>query len=185
MSSIDQFKKDMYLLIDDHVHHVIDRQLKTQGRQGGLIILKMRDLETGNIVNKTIKAGTKLEQIDVEYVEMQYLYNDDNGVYFMNMETYETVSIPLPILEDYILFLKEGEKILTMNFNGRIINIRKNPTVVLKVKSAEPAIRGDTANNALKSVELETGYKVNVPMFIKVGDEVKINTESGEYMGKA
>lgn len=182
MAEADQFTKGMYLLIDGTVHYVEDRRLKTQGRQGGLIILKMRTLPEGNVVNKTVKAGTKLEVIQPEYREVQYLYEEGDFVNFMDTETYESLAIKKNVIGEYNQFLKEGEVILVMFFEGKAIDIKRNPTVVLEVTEAEAAVKGDTANNALKQVTTETGYKLKVPMFVEKGDKVQINTETGEYM---
>jgi elongation factor P len=185
MALTDQPVKGMYIMDEGRIFLLQDRKLKTQGRQGGLIIMKMKALDNGQIINKTIKAGVKVEQIVPETKEMQYLYSDGSGVYFMDTESYETISIPSEVVGDYINFLKEGEKILIMEYEGKIITIRENPSVELEVTESVDAVKGNTSNSATKTVTVETGYKVNVPLFIKKGDVIKINTESGEYTGKA
>ena len=177
--------KGMYLLEEGRVFIVQDRQLKTQGRQGGLIILKMKALDNGQIVNKTIKAGAKVEYVEPETKEVQFLYSDDEGSYFMDSETYETVMIPKGVIGEYVKFLKEGESVLVMVHEGKILTVKEHPSVNLTVTEASDAVRGNTSSSATKEVTLETGYKVHVPLFIKVGDIVKINTETGEYSGKA
>ncbi len=177
--------KGMYLLEEGRVFIVQERQLKTQGRQGGLIILKMKALDNGQIVNKTIKAGAKVEYVEPETKEVQFLYSDDEGSYFMDSETYETVMIPKGVIGDYVKFLKEGESVLVMVHEGKILTVKEHPSVNLTVTEATDAVRGNTSSSATKEVTLETGYKVHVPLFIKVGDVVKINTETGAYSGKA
>ncbi|MGI6484682.1 MAG: elongation factor P [Candidatus Dojkabacteria bacterium] len=177
--------KGMYLLEEGRVFIVQDRQLKTQGRQGGLIILKMKALDNGQIVNKTIKAGAKVEYVEPETKEVQFLYSDDEGSYFMESETYETVMIPSGVIGEYVKFLKEGESVLVMVHEGKILTVKEHPSVNLTVTEASDAVRGNTSSSATKEVTLETGYKVRVPLFIKVGDIVRINTETGEYSGKA
>jgi len=177
--------KGMYLLEEGRVFIVQERQLKTQGRQGGLIILKMKALDNGQIVNKTIKAGAKVEYVEPETKEVQFLYSDNEGSYFMESETYETVMIPNGVIGDYVKFLKEGESVLVMVHEGKILTVKEHPSVNLTVTEATDAVRGNTSSSATKEVTLETGYKVHVPLFIKVGDVVKINTETGEYSGKA
>ena len=177
--------KGMYLLEEGRVFVLQDRKLKTQGRQGGLIILKMKALDNGQIVNKTIKAGAKVEYIEPETKSFQFLYSDDAGSYFMDSETYETVMIPKDVVGSYVQFLKEGESVLVMVHEGKILTIKENPSVDLEVIESVDAVKGNTSNSASKEVTLETGYKVHVPLFIKKGDIVKINTETGQYSGKA
>ncbi len=137
------------------------------------------------IVNKTIKAGAKVEYIEPETKAFQFLYSDDAGSYFMDSETYETVMIPKDVVGDYVNFLKEGDSILMLTYEGKILSIKENPSVVLEVTVAQDAVKGNTANNATKLVTVETGYQLKVPLFIKKGDKIKINTETGEYSGKA
>ncbi|HRY74418.1 MAG TPA: elongation factor P [Candidatus Dojkabacteria bacterium] len=177
--------KGMYLLEEGRVFILQDRKLKTQGRQGGLIILKMKALDSGQIVTKTIKAGAKVEYIEPETKEVQFLYSDSEGSFFMDSETFETIMIPKDVIGSYVQFLKEGESVLVMLFDGKILSVKEQPSVSLKVTESSDAVRGNTSNSATKEVVLETGYKVHVPLFIKVGDVLKINTETGAYSGKA
>lgn len=184
MALTNQFERDMYLMIEGKIHHVLDRQYKTQGRQGGLMILKMRNLDSGNIITQTLKSGMKLEQIEVETVEVQYLYKDDSGIYFMDVNTFETVAIPAKIVDNYVNYLKEGDKVLALAYNGKFLNLRHTPSVNLVVTEAYDAVKGNTANNATKDATVETGYKLKVPLFIQKGDKISINTDSGEYTGR-
>ena len=177
--------KGMYLLEEGRVFILQDRKLKTQGRQGGLIILKMKALDSGQIVTKTIKAGAKVEYIEPETKEVQFLYSDNEGSFFMDSETFETIMIPKDVIGSYVQFLKEGESVLVMLFDGKILSVKEQPSVSLKVIESSDAVRGNTSNSATKEVVLETGYKVHVPLFIKVGHVLKINTETGAYSGKA
>lgn len=184
MALTNQFVKDMYLMIDGQIHHILDRQYKTQGRQGGLMILKMRNLSNGNIVTQTHKSGFKIEQIEVETVEVQYLYKDETGIYFMDMNSFETVSIPAKIVGNYVNFLKEGDKVLALTHNGKFLNIKQNISVNLLVTETYDAVKGNTANNAFKDATVETGYTLKVPLFIKKDDKISISTDSGEYTGR-
>ncbi len=185
MPLTDQPVKGMYLLEENRIFLLQDRKLKTQGRQGGLLIFKMKALDNGQILTKTIKAGTKVEYVHPETKEMQYLYSDASGAYFMDSTTYETVNIPSEVLGNYLNFLKEGESVLVMMYDGKVLTIKENPTVNLQVTESTDAVKGNTSNTATKLVTVETGYKVQVPLFVKGGDLIKINTETGEYSGKA
>jgi len=185
MPLTEQPVKGMYIRMDGEVYFLLDRKLKTQGRQGGLIVMKMKSLKSGKVLKKTVKAGLKIEQIIPETKEVQFSYSDDDNAYFMNTETYELISISKAVIGNYINFLKEGEKILIMFDGEKVLTIRENATVKLKVTEATDSVRGNTANNATKTVKLETGYKVNVPLFIKTGDTLIINTETGQYTRRA
>jgi len=185
MPLIDQPVKGMYIRMEGKIYFLLDRKLKTQGRQGGLIIMKMKSLSSGKVLKRTIKAGLKIEQIIPETKEVQFSYIDDNNAYFMDTETYELIPISKEVLGNYINFLKEGEKILILFNDGEVLTIKENATVKLKVIEATDSVRGNTANNATKTVQLETGYKVNVPLFIKTGDILIINTETGQYTSRA
>ena len=185
MPQTDQPVKGMYIREEERVYQIIDRKLKTQGRQGGLIIMRMKALGTGQQIEKTIKAGVKVEQVQPETVSVQYLYSDDSQSYFMDGNTYETISIPKSMIGDYINFLKEGETCLVMRLDGSVVSVKENPTVDLEVIEAEPAVKGNTANAATKVVKVETGYSLRVPLFIKEGDIVRINTDTGDYSGKS
>ena len=142
-------------------------------------------MDSGQIVTKTIKAGAKVEYIEPETKEVQFLYSDNEGSFFMDSETFETIMIPKDVIGSYVQFLKEGESVLVMLFDGKILSVKEQPSVSLKVIESSDAVRGNTSNSATKEVVLETGYKVHVPLFIKVGDVLKINTETGAYSGKA
>jgi len=177
--------KGMYIIEENKIYYLLDRQLKTQGRQGGLIIMRLQSMETGNQITKTIKSGAKVEHIEPETKEMQYLYSDGGGSYFMDSETYETICIPKDTIGNYVNFLKEGSTTLILMYDGKILNIKEVPTVVLTVTETSDAVKGNTANSATKLAKVETGFELQVPMFIKEGDEIKINTDSGTYSGKA
>jgi len=184
MPFTDQPHKDTYAKIDGKIFYIIDRSYKTQGRQGGLMIMKLRNMETGNNSTVTIKAGMKVEVIEPETKEVQYLYCDSASGYFMDTTTFETVTINLPVIEDYIPYLKEGEKTLIIIYEDKVLSVRRKPSVTLKVTESSDAVKGNTANSATKVVTVETGAKVNVPLFVKLGDMIIINTESGQYTGR-
>ncbi len=185
MSLTDNLRKNMYLLIEGKVFFVLERKYKTQGRQGGLIILKLKNLSNNTTQNMTVNAGTKFQEISPETKEAQYLYNDEKSFFFMDTGSFETIEVPREIIGDYDMFMKEGEKMLALTFEEKIISLKRNPTVDLKVVESVDAVKGNTVNAPTKVVTLETGYKVNVPLFVKKGDVVTVNTESGLYSGRA
>lgn len=184
MPFTDQPRKDLYARIDGKIFYILDRSYKTQGRQGGLLILKLKNMETGNNSTVTFKAGMKVEIVEPETKEVQYLYKDSDYAYFMDTESFETIPLTLSIIDDYIPFLKEGEKTLIITFEGKILSVKRKGSVALKVTHADEAVKGNTANNATKLITLETGYQVQAPMFVREGDIVTINTETGQYTGR-
>jgi elongation factor P len=184
MPLTDQPRKDTYALMDGKVFYILDRSYKTQGRQGGLLILKLRNMETGNNSTVTFKAGMKVEIVEPETKEVQYLYSDTTSAYFMDTTTFETVTLALPIISDYLPYLKEGEKTLIIVYEGKVLSVKRKPTVTLKVTQASDSVKGNTVGSATKVVIVETGAKVNVPLFVKLGDMITINTESGQYTGR-
>lgn len=185
MPLTDQPVKGMYIKDGSKIYYLIDRKLKTQGRQAGLVIMTLKALDTGRHTEKTVKAGVKVEYIEPETIEVQYLYSDNSTYYFMDTKTYENFPIKEEIVGEYRNFLREGDKCLVMKYEGRVINLKGNATVDLKVTEASPAVRGNTANSATKKVSVETGYTLSVPLFIEQGDLITINTETGEYSGRA
>lgn len=185
MPLTDQPVKGMYIKEEDRIFYLEDRKLKTQGRQGGLVIMRLKALDNGQIISKTVKSGTKVEYVNPETKAVQYLYNDEAFVYFMDMTTYETITISKEVVGSYLSFLKEGESILILTYEGKVLTIKENASVVLEVTVSQDAVKGNTASSATKLVTVETGYQLHVPLFIKEGDKIKINTETGAYSGKA
>ena len=167
MPLTDQPVKGMYIREDGRIFFLQDRMLKTQGRQGGLIIMKLKALDNGQVLSKTVKSGTKVEYVNPETKEVQYLYSDETGSFFMDMDTYESIHINKDVVGGYLNFLKEGEKVLVLMYEGKILTIKENPSVVLEVIDAVDAVKGDTASAATKLVTVETGYRLHVPLFIK------------------
>lgn len=185
MAMTDNLVKGLYLIYEGSVHLVVERKYKTQGRQGGLIILDLKNLSNGSNISKTVKAGTKFEVVTPEHREMQFLYKDDESCHFMDTATYETVPVSIDFIGSYTQFLKEGDKYVVQFYESKPLSIRTNPTVELKVTESVDAVKGNTANAATKLVTTETGYRVAVPLFVNQGDIIYVNTETGEYTGRA
>lgn len=184
MGMTDNIRKDIFLLIDGQIVLVTDRRYKTQGRQGGLIIFSAKNVETGQVVEHTVKAGTKFEEIATEYRELQYIYRDGDQLVFMDTKSFDNISLSVSLVGEYTQYMKEGDKYVVMFFEDKALSLRKNPTVELKIKESVDAVKGDTANSATKVVTTETGYKVKVPLFVKQGDTITVNTETGNYAGR-
>lgn len=153
------------------------------GRGEPILRTKMKNLITGKILSQTYKSGDQLEEADLVYKKSQFLYKDDENLYFMDTESFEQFFIEKPKENDPSKFMNEGDEVDVMCYEDRPISVRLPIKANFRVKNAPPGIKGDTAQGSVtKPVELETGYIVNVPLFIKEGELIKINTETGEYV---
>lgn len=151
------------------------------GRQSGSVKIKARDLMTNAIVEKGFNLNMKFEEASVEKKSGQYLYSDSEYAYFMDNETFDQIQLPLDIVEDLLRFIPEGNKVILVYLDGRPITIEIPKSVSLKVIYTEPAVKGDTSNSPMKKAKLETNAEILVPLFVNIGDIVKVNTETGEY----
>jgi elongation factor P len=150
-----------------------------------VIQTKMRNLITGKVMEYSFKYGEKIEGADVLRKKMQYLYSDDSGASFMDPESYETVVLPLELVADQIKFLKENSETTVVFFEERAIGLDLPIKIDLKVVETSPGIKGDTATGGTKPATLETGHVVNVPLFIKEGDLVRVDSRDGSYVERA
>jgi elongation factor P len=178
----------MFFEFEGTPYYCIDVEVSTPTARGGqtLVRLKMRNLLTRAVFDKTFKAGEKFKEPDLDTVEASYLYSDGDGGYFLDQTTFETIQLSTDKLGDALDYLLEGVIIQVEKFNGNPISITLPAQVELTVTYTEPATRGDTAaGNVQKPAKLETGIEIKVPFFIKEGDKVKVNTETREFAGRA
>ena len=150
-----------------------------------VIQAKLRNLMTGKVMEYSFKYGEKIEEADVVKRKCQYLYSDEEGAHFMNPETFETIMVPKALVEDQIKFLKESTDVVIMFFEERPIALDLPVKMDLKVTQTASGVKGDTATGGTKPATLETGHVVNVPLFIKEGDVVRVDTRSGAYVERA
>ena len=181
-------KRKMFFEIEDTPFHCLDVEISTPTARGGqtLVRLKMRNLLTRAVFDKTFKAGDKFKEPDLVQVPASYLYSDGGGSHFMDQETYETHTLNKEMVGDALDFLVEGQIIQIQKFNGNPIGLQLPTHVELAVTYTEPGARGDTASgNVTKPAKLETGLEIKVPLFIKEGEKVKVSTETREFAGRA
>ena len=178
-------RKGVVFKLDNNPVIVLDFKLVKQGRGSSNVRVKVKNLLTGVTVERTFGGGETVESVDLERKSAQYLYNDGSDAYFMDAQSFEQFSLPLETVESQIKFLKEGEKVIALVLDGKPVSIEIPKTVVLEVTQTSQAVKGDTATNATKDATLENGTTIKVPLFIKQGDKVKVNTDRGEYSGKA
>lgn len=164
---------------------VIKTEHHKMGRGGAVLKVKMRNLINGNILDQTLQGNEKVEEARTETKKANYMYKDENEAHFMDNESYEQFGISLEQIGDKIKFLREGADIDCLYFEGRPMAIDLPIKVELKVVSAPPGVKGNSAGSVTKTIELETGTQINVPMFINAEDVIRINTDTGEYVERA
>ena len=181
-------KRKMYFEFEDAPFHCLDVEISTPTARGGqtLVRLKMRNLLTRAVFDKTFKAGDKFKEPDLAQGPASYLYSDGDGSHFMDQESYETHTLNGEMIGDSLDFLIEGQIIQIQKYNGNPIGLQLPTHVELAVTYTEPGARGDTASgNVTKPAKLETGLEIKVPLFIKEGEKVKVSTETREFAGRA
>lgn len=154
-------------------------------RSGATVKVKVRNLLTDQVLLKSYVGSNRVEDADVRRQNVQYLYNDGVNYVFMDPDTYEQIPMSDELVGDNARFLKEGEKVQVMYFEDSPVSVQLAASVVFEITYTEPGFKGNTVTNAFKDATLENGTVVKVPPFMKVGDKVKINTETGEYVSKA
>ena len=185
MPTTSDIKNGVVLLQDGKRMKVLEFLHVKPGKGNAFVRTKLRDLQSGKIIEKRFNAGAKIELIRIEAKEMQYLYKDGDNHVFMDNQTYDQVNILDDVISDKINYLKAGQNVDILFDDQIIIDIRLPAHVHLEVVSTEPGEKGNTATGATKPAKLETNYSVNVPLFIDTGDILKIDTRSGEYIERS
>ncbi len=183
-----EVKRKMYFEHEGVPYYCIDFEISTPTARGGqtLVRLKMRNLLTRAVFDKTFKAGEKFKEPDLEVVEATYLYTDGEGSHFLDQSNFETLTLNESMLGDARDFLVDGLLLQIQKFNGSPIGLELPQQVELEVVDCEPGARGNTASgNAQKNAKLETGIEIKVPLFIEAGTKVKVYTETREFAGRA
>lgn len=155
------------------------------GRGGALLRAKVKNLISGNVLEKSFKSCEKIKEASLGKSKANFLYKDENNIYLMDNETYEQFSFPINQAGDKINFLKEEQEVEVLNFNNQPVNIKLPPKIVLEVIEAPLGVKGNSAQGASKVIVCETGLQINAPLFINQGDKILINTETGEYVERA
>jgi elongation factor P len=183
-----EIKRKMFFEFEDAPYHCIDVEVSKPTARGGqtLVRLKMRNLLTRAVFDKTFKAGEKFKEPDLASVDATFLYSGSDGYHFMDQETFETVTLSPSMVGEDRLLLVDNVLVHIQKYNGNAIGLQFPPHVELTVTSSEPGARGDTASGSVTKVAtLETGLQVRVPLFIKDGEKVKVHTETREFAGRA
>jgi elongation factor P len=180
-----EFKSGLKILLDGEPYAIIENEFVKPGKGQAFNRVKIRNLKTGRVIERTFKSGDSVEGADVIDVEMQYLYNDGQFWHFMDLNTFEQISADANALGDAAKWLKEQDRCQLTLWNGLPLTVTPPNFVVMTVSETDPGLRGDTSSGGNKPAILETGAVVRVPLFIQTGDVIKVDTRTGEYVSRA
>jgi elongation factor P len=179
------FYKGLVIEYEGNLWQVLEYQHTKIAQSKAFVLTKIKNLKTGQVLEKKFDSEEKFKRAYIETKPMQVLYRDNENLYVMDNESFEQFSISLNLIQKEIGYIKDGDNVNVMIYNNSVIGVSLPPTVKLKVEYTEKAIKGDRVATALKPATLETGITVNVPIFIEIGEEILINTETGEYVSRA
>ncbi|EGD52270.1 translation elongation factor P [Thermoanaerobacter ethanolicus JW 200] len=182
MIAAGDFRKGVTIEVDGQVFTVVDFMHVKPGKGAAFVRTKLKNVMTGAVIEKTFSPTEKFEEAVIERREMQYLYNDGELYYFMDTETYEQIPLNYDKVEDAIKYIKENMIVTVKFYKGEAFSVEPPTFVELEVVETEPGFRGDTATGGSKSATVETGAVIQVPLFINVGDKIRIDTRTGEYL---
>ncbi len=185
MLSAGDFRNGVTFEMDGQVMQVVEFQHVKPGKGSAFVRTKMRNVITGSVVETTFNPSDKFEEAFVERRNMEYLYNDGDLYYFMDTETYEQIPISKDVLTDSFRFVKDNMVCKVLSYKGNVFGVEPPTFIDLEITETDPGFRGDTATNVLKPATLETGAVIKVPLFLSVGDKVRVDTRTGEYLERA
>ena len=185
MISAGDFRNGVTLEIDGQVVQILEFQHVKPGKGAAFVRTKLKNVINGGVVERTFRPTEKFPAARIDRVDMQYLYSDGDLYNFMNTETYDQIALNSDLVGDAVKFVKENEMVKVCSYNGSVFSIEPPLFVELEVTETEPGFKGDTATGASKPAIVETGAQVSVPLFINIGDKIKIDTRTSEYLGRA
>ena len=183
--STNQFKNGMHIEVDGDVWRIVGFQHVKPGKGGAFVRTKLKSLDSGSVVDRTFRAGEKFARIHTEVKQMQYLYDAGDDVVFMDEETYEQTNLPRASVADALEFLQPSSSVQLLTVDGRPAGVQLPASLELTVTETQPGVKGDTVSNVTKPATLETGAVVQVPLFVNVGDRVKVDPREGRYISRA
>lgn len=185
MISTSDIKNGLTIKIDGELFQVIEFQHVKPGKGGAFVKTKLRSLSTGNVLPRTFRSGDKLEDAFIEYKKLQFSYAAGDEYHFMEEKTFEQFQMTSEQLGDVTHYLKENMVVDASFYDGKLMSVEAPMFVELAVVEADPGLKGDTAKSGTKAVKLETGYSIQVPLFVDIGDVLKIDTRTGDYVERA
>jgi len=186
MISTNQLKNGNHIEVDGTIYKVLEFQHVKPGKGGAFVRTRLRRASDGAVIDKTFRAGEKFRSVRAEVRRMQFLYADGTDAHFMDSETFEQLALPQSLVADALKWTRPNEEVDLLSIDGRPADIQLPSAVDLEVTETEPGLRGDTASGGgTKPATLETGARIQVPLFIDIGDKVRVDTRTGEYVSRA
>ncbi|HLR45548.1 MAG TPA: elongation factor P [Deinococcales bacterium] len=185
MINVTELRNGTKVSMDGGLWECLDYQHQKIGRGGAKVIAKFRNMESGAIVERSFNSGERLQDIFIDYRTLQYLYSDGDTYTFMDMETYEQPTLTAEQIGDNARWLKENLEVTVDYYEGRPLKVSVPNIIELKITRTDPGVRGDTVSGGTKPAELESGATVNIPLFVEEGEVVRVDTRTGEYLGRA
>jgi elongation factor P len=183
--STNQFKNGMHIELDRAVWRIVEFQHVKPGKGGAFVRTKLKNLDSGSVVDKTFRAGEKFPRVHTETKNVQYLYDSGDEVVFMDEQSYEQISLPRESVSDALDYLEPSSSVQLLMVDGRPAGVQMPASVELTVAETEPGVRGDTVSNVTKPAKLATGAVVQVPLFVNQGERIKVDPREGRYISRA
>jgi elongation factor P len=183
--STNQFRNGMHIEVDGSVWRIVEFQHVKPGKGGAFVRTKLKALDSGAVVDRTFRAGEKFPRVHTEVKNVQFLYDDGNEAHFMDEETFEQFGLPHSEVAAELAYLAPSSTVQMLTVDGRPAGLQLPASVELTVTATEPAVRGDTVTNVTKPATLETGAVVTVPLFVDIGDRIKVDPREGRYISRA
>ena len=184
MISAGDFRNGITLEYDGNIFQIVEFQHVKPGKGAAFVRTKLRNIISGGLIEKSFRPTEKFPQARIDRKDMQYLYSDEDFYYFMDVETYDQINLTKDSVGDALKFVKENEMCKICSHNGNVFAVEPPLFVELDITETEPGFKGDTATGATKPAIVETGAKVYVPLFVEIGDKIKIDTRTGEYLSR-
>ena len=182
MISAGDFRNGTTFEMDGKVYKIVEFQHVKPGKGAAFVRTKLKDVMSGNVLERTFNPTEKVQEAQIDRKDMQYLYNDGDMYYFMDNETYEQLPLTKEELGDTLNYLTDNMQVKVISFKGKVFGIEPPLFVELEITYTEPGFKGDTSTGASEPATTQTGYVVNVPLFVEIGDKIRIDTRTGEYM---
>ncbi|MBO4309496.1 MAG: elongation factor P [Lachnospiraceae bacterium] len=184
MISAGDFRNGITIELEGNVFQIIEFQHVKPGKGAAFVRTKLKNIKNGGVVEKTFRPTEKCPQARIDRKDMQYLYADGDMFNFMDVETYEQIALSKEEIGDALKFVKENEMVKMLSHNGQVFSVEPPLFVELEITETEPGFKGDTATGASKPAIVETGAQVSVPLFVEIGEKIKIDTRTGEYLSR-
>jgi elongation factor P len=184
MISSNDFRSGATIVLDGSVWRVIEFLHVKPGKGSAFVRTKLKNAQTGNVIEKTFRAGESVPQANIEKLTMQHTYKDGDQFVFMDVETFEEARLDAKQIGDRVKFLKEEMEVNILFWDGKVLDVELPTSVILEITDTDPGVKGDTATGGTKPAIVETGAQVMVPLFISIGERIKVDTRDGSYLGR-